>query len=422
MNEAEQTDWRHLLTLAERARMLQDIARVSLAVGVRLFAEHFGVSDGTAAGQKSRVEQLAFIEHALSALVQDVRQIERNPMTEAASTMRLASPPVRARRVRTPALLEAARRGPSLRSLNETITVLSLDTAENSAIKSFLRMLQQDSAAIGQIAEIEGEHGVVERASHYARQLRGLLSMPWWQEVGWDKGDAVLQAHPRREYARVLRTRDAYRREFKFDWSQPWLTLPSRDTWRLYETWCLFTVLDILITLGFAPTGSDFFALKDGRLTITLANDTASRIMLRTPGGKRLSLTYNQTFAEGRNSLSHTMQPDIVIASADCLWVLDAKFKAYAQPGEEGRDINQMHAYRDGIADDSGRRNVLHAWCLYAGQADSPNRPRLTYGRAEDTAVGALCLRPGNDQTLTHLRDLLTNWLPKAGMPRSPQT
>ena len=163
--------------------------------------------------------------------------------------------------------------------------------------------------------------------------------------------------------------------------------------------------------LGYIPTTSDLFRVKESRLTWVLATDAASRILLRSPTGKRLSLTYNQTFAEGRQSLSHTMQPDIVLAEGNRLWILDAKFKSYALPGDEGSDINQMHAYRDAIVDDLGKRTVARAWCLYAGQAGLPNRPRLTYGRADEAAVGALCLRPGGTETLTDLQALLTGWL-----------
>lgn len=440
MSDSEQPDWRRMLTPLERARMLDDIARVSLTAGARLFPDQpwqdLDVAAGSLAARKSPVERLSFIEHVLPLLTQAVVQIGRDPLIVAQTQSRPVAPALRARRVTTQALLRAARRGPDLRSLEETVTVLSPDAPENRAVKSFLRLLGRDSAAIARIAEAEEEAEAAERAERCARRLGGLLLAPWWEEVGtegtaWTK-PPTRRAAGRPEYARVFQEMTRYRAAFRFDWDNPNLTLPPRESWRLYETWCLFTTLDALRALDYAPTAGtgsdtpDLFAVREGRLTFTLAAGRAGRVVLRSPEGGLLSLVYNQTFAEGRHSLSHTMQPDITLASDDHLWILDAKFKPYAQPGEEGDDINQMHAYHDGIVDEAGRRSVSCAWCLYAGQADAPNRSHLTYGRSPEAAVGALCLRPGDTGTFTHLCALLAGWLreewPTAARPASPGT
>ena len=148
---------------------------------------------------------------------------------------------------------------------------------------------------------------------------------------------------------------------------------------------------------------------------LTLAVGRLSQMTLKSPSGKTLTLTYNRTFAEGGESLTHTMRPDITLSDGERLWILDAKFKPYCEPGEEGEDVNQMHAYKDGIA---GRR-VAPAWCLYAGLTAAPNRSHMTYGRsAETAAIGALCLRPGDAETGTNLRRLLRSWL--ASAPERP--
>ena len=444
MSDIEPSDWHRMLSALERARMLDDIARVSLAAGVRLFPDQpwqdLDVSAGSLAARKSPVERLGFIERVLPLLAQATAQIGWDPLAAAAEQARPISPAFRARRVTTQAVLQAARRGPDLRSLEETVTILSYDTPENRAVKSFLWMLERDCAAIARIAETqggaEGEAEAAERAGHCGRGLRGLLRAPWWEEVGVD-GAAWLKpvtqkAVGRPEYARVFHEMARYRAGFRFDWDHPWLTLPPRESWRLYETWCLFIVLDALRAGGWEPVVgvrddiANLFAVREGRLSLTLATGTAGRVALRSAEGRRLALVYNQSFAEGRNSLSHTMQPDITLASEDRLWILDAKFKPYALGGEEGDDINQMHAYRDGIVDESGRRTVARAWCLYVGQVDARNRSHLTYGRSEESAVGALCLRPGDAGTFTRLCALLAGWLqaemPASASPLSPGT
>jgi len=420
-----------MLTPGERARMLDDIARVSLAAGARLFPgqpwQDLDVAASSVAARKSPVERLGFIERVLPTLTQAAARIGRDPLGATALEAQAVSPALRAKRVTTSAVLRAARRGPDLRSLEETVTVASFDMAENRGVKSFLRLLERDCAAIGRIAGAEEEDEAAGRAGDCGRRLRGLLRAPWWEEVAAD-GAAWCQPPTRRaagraEYAVVFREMARYRMGFGLDWGHPWLSLPPRESWKLYETWCLFVVLDALGALGWVPIAgaADLFAVREGRLTLTLAAGKAGRVALRSPGGGRLMLTYNRTFGEGRHSLTHTMMPDITLDCGDTLWVLDAKFKPYLLPGEEGEDINQMHAYRDGIVDEAGRRAVAHAWCLYAGSADAPNRSHLTYGRPEGAAIGALCLRPGDAGTFTALCSLLAGWLGgAAGTPVRP--
>ena len=399
--------------------MFSDIARVSLAVGARLFPDQpwsdFGAAlDGTA-GRKSPVEQIHFIEHRLPVLAQAVAQMERSPLSAAVALARSVLP-MQARRVTASAWMAHTRLGPSRRTVSETLTVLSHDTPENRAVKSFTEVLARDCRTIGRLAEAEEETEAAARADVCARRLHRLLGAAWWEEVTAKRGDwtrpPTAREIARADYAQIAGTRADYRKDFGFDWDQPLLTLPPRDTWRLYEAWCLLTALDALQDIGWKVVPpSHAFAVRAGRLTWTLAVGEASRVALRSASGRSLSLTYNRTFAEGRESLTHAMQPDITLSDGAGLWLLDAKFKPYCEPGEEGEDINQMHAYRDGLVGRDGTRQAAAAWCLYAGLTGNPNRAHITYGRGTDTPVGALCLRPGDPATQANLRRLLTRWL-----------
>ncbi len=417
-------DWRRLLTAEERAAMLRDIASVSLAAGTTLFPEQqwsgLDVTAGTSAAPKSPpkspVEQLGFIEYLLPHLAQALHQITHSPLTSAAGCTRLARPE-RARRVTTAAWMAHTRRQ-FRQPLHETVTLLSRDTPENRAVKSFLSVLKRDCRAIALMAEAEEEAEVLSRALHCAVRLGRLACKDWWEEVSTKPGEwtqpPTQWGSLRPDYACIARERSRYRRSFCFDWDHPLLTLPPRETWRLYETWCLLTVFQTLRELGWNPiSAQEFFSVREGRLILTLATGTASQVMLQSAPGQILRLAYNQAFAEGRESLTHTMQPDITLSDGEQVWILDAKFKAYAEPGEEGEDINQMHAYRDAIIGSRGR-SVARAWCLYAGQAHAPNRARITYKRGPETPVGALCLRPGAAETLSSLREMLRHWLASA--------
>lgn len=410
-----------MLTAAERVIMLQDIARISLAAGAKLFPEQPWSSLGAAAGttdtSKSPVEQLAFAEHCLPPLAQALRQIGQLPLTSTAACTRLVRPEL-ARRVTAAAWMSHTRQNRSQPPLRETVTLFSPDTPENRAAKSFVAVLMRDCHAISLLAEAEDEPEVLDRALRCAKQLGRMACGDWWEEVAAVRGawtqPPTQRGSLRPDYAAVCRLASQYRRGFVFKWDHPLLTLPPRETWQLYETWCLLTVFGALRDLGWECTSAqEVFAVREGRLMLALAVGRLSQITLRSAQGQTLTLTYNQTFAEGRESLTHTMRPDITLSDGERVWILDAKFKPYSEPGEEGEDINQMHAYKDAIVGSRGR-SVARAWCLYAGLTGAANRAHITYGRGAQTLVGALCLRPGDAETGINLCRLLQSWLASA--------
>ena len=409
-----------MLTAAERAVMLGDIARVSLAAGATLFPEQpwssLGASDGILGTAKSPVEQLAFVEHLLPMLIQAVRQIGQAPLASAAACTRLVRPE-QARRVTASAWMSHTRQSRSQPPLRETVTLFSPDTPENRTVKSFVDVLTRDCRAIALLAAAEDEPAVSERALCCARRL-GQIACDWWKDVtlrrsAWTQ-PPTQRGSLRPDYAAVFRFAGQYRRGFSFEWDHPLLMLPPRETWQLYETWCLLTVFQALRDLGWdSAPAQEVFTVREGRLTLTLAVGQQSQSTLRSAQGQTLTLAYNRTFAEGRESLTHTMRPDITLSDGERVWLLDAKFKPYCEPGEEGEDINQMHAYRDAIIGSRGR-SVARAWCLYAGLTGTANQAHLTYGRGAQTPIGALCLRPGSAETLTNLGRLLQSWLASA--------
>ncbi len=426
--------WLRLLTDAERDALLADIGRVSLAIGLPEFVPvglPFGAGFG-GAGRTSPAERLALLELLLPTLEAAAAQMARDPLTVLVSTTRSVSPPVRARRVAAPALLRAVRLGTAGRVLEETVAAVTADAPENRAVLSFWAYLAREAAALAAQAEAEGETEAAVRAEGCAARLRRLPRAVWAERVtrdthAWTQ-PITSRAAARADYAQTLRARDRWLEALRLESEQPALTVDSREVWRLYETWCLFQTLDALRTLGFAPVSADaptsaLLTVRERRLLWTLAPGSAWAITLRGPDGRTVRVTYNQTFAEGRESVSHAMQPDITLSSGGTRWVLDAKFKPYTVPGEEYDDINQMHAYRDGIVDSVGTRPVARAWCLYAGVTGMPNRPRLTYSPAPDPPIGALNLRPLAPETFAALCGLLSQWLhaQTAARPSSPQ-
>lgn len=405
--------------------MLQDIAQVSLAVGRRLFPERswddLDVAAGSLLSRKSPVERLGFIARLLPDLARAVEQIAQAPFVTPTARTRIATPPDRARHVETAALLRAVRGGHAGRWVEETTTDLSPDTPENRAVRAFLQLLRRDARAIQDIAEAAGEAKIAQTARECAGRSGSLRARFCGEEIGdetaaWGAPPTHrMLAHP--IYARVAEWMRLYRRSFQFDWGHPLFHLPSRETWRLYEAWGLFQTLQALLALGYAPTANaeaasaSLFAVRRGRLLFQLVKGQESRVTLRSPQGRPVALFYNRAYPARQRSLSRTMLPDIALEDGQGrTWVLDPKFKTYATAGDEGDDVDQMHAYRDAIVDAQGRKPVGRAWCLYAGAVGGGPRPVIAYGPPGHSIVGALCLRPDDADGFSRLCQLLAAW------------
>jgi hypothetical protein len=300
-------------------------------------------------------------------------------------------------------------------------------------VKAILVRFSRDLATIADLATVAGVPFVAAEAHRLRHRLRGHLRRHPWRTLPLAPTVLPLPASVRTHGAYRL-IHDAYRRYrrgFAFDWSNPLFTLPARETWLLYEYWCLFQVTSALRALGFRAAESDAFTVSRAGLTFTLVKGRSSRITFRDGKRRTVALTYNHYFPRsatpaGWRSRSHAMRPDIALEADGRLLLFDAKFRAYAevdiQRCDTGGpaanlplvdDINQMHAYRDGIFRGSTRA-VQGAWLLYAGRRGGPNHPVIAYPEATpsqpfgDSAVGALLLRPDQE---SHLPELIDRFL-----------
>ena len=122
----------------------------------------------------------------------------------------------------------------------------------------------------------------------------------------------------------------------------------------------------------------------------------------------------------GLYSVSYAQKPDVAVEvrppySPARVYLFDPKYKLDGEftEGEsrDGRpkkvDIDNMHAYRDAIRDEEGRRPVRYAAILYPG-------PGMVYA----AGLEALTAYPGFDQTLDRrIRKLLGEALHPTEVP-----
>lgn len=454
--------WQDLLTEEDRRALLGDIARTALAVGRDLHPDrHLSDLDlGDAADDATEIsprERVAFLAAAWPRLSPALSALEAEPAPALVPGTRVVAFE-RARRITPKDLLAAVRSGDLIpapdaavpladalggrlpRRVAERVALPSWDTPANRAVKAMLAQWSRDLGTASALATVVGASEVAARAERLRRRVRARLRHDPWRDLPLVPGAAVpplpaaLRAHgPHRLLHDTWRR---YRRGFAFDWANPLFTLPSRETWLLYEYWCLFRVAVALRDLGFRTTGAGDFRLSRAGLTFTLLKGTASRLTFRRSADSRtVTLTYNRAFqrakgagdTDGWHSRSHALRPDIVLESAGRLLVLDAKFKTYAAATPDGwrfqegalfPDIQQMHTYRDALTYGAARGAVWGAWLLYCGRVDLDAPTVVAYPPPTEErpfgagGVGAIRLRPNAESTA--LRELLTAFFAEA--------
>lgn len=447
----------------EWQRMLADIAQVALAIARDLYPETTLVDGDIPVGEASARqdicprERLGFIASFWPKLAVALRRIEAEPPTALRRGTREV-PTERARRVSPKDLLAAVRQGDFVsapmeasplalrlggrlpRRMAEQIAEPNADTPANRMVKAVLSTFVRDLGMIADLATVTGYPDIVAEAFRLRLAVRQALRRTPWRTLPPPAVIPLLPPSLRTHgpYRLFWTVWQRYRQGFAFDWENPLFTLPPREGWLIYEYWCLFQTARVLRSLGYRVTSTDTFALSRSGLTFHLAWGRASTMSFRTLGGKRLTLTYSREIAPGVSkkrrtgdlyASSHAMRPDMFIETDQRLIVLDAKYKTYIPPTYRGlgppeqgpepeeaanlpltADINQMHAYRDGIRrateDSSAARPVRSAWLLYVGQRDAvnipvfsypPSTPDLPFGTGE---VGAILLRPGRDMAM----------------------
>ncbi|MBC8135337.1 MAG: DUF2357 domain-containing protein [Fibrella sp.] len=413
--------WRELLSDADRQTLLSDVARIGLAVARDL---HSGVRDldigeGNIQVVPCPVERLAFLQTVAPRVLAAVTRLEAEPPV-ALRTAERDVPMERARRISPAALRSLSQKPPAVfgrNRLRETVFLPTHDTPPVRAAKTIVATFARDLATIAVLAQEAQLTAVFMEAERIGVRLQYALRRPFWRDFPTLPYVPPLAPTLRRSGAHVL-LHDAYRRYrggFAWDWSHPLFRLPARETWLLYEYWCLFAVIGCLRGIGFRVADAEnLVRITQNGVAFTLATDTGSRIRLRR-GPQSVSVTYQRRFDRGENdtegyhSRGQALIPDIAVEYSGRLLILDAKFKTYAERGVDGvagtyltalDDIRQLHSYRDAIRHGNDRA-VRSAWALYPGRVSGKNRaviafpessPAKPFGNGE---VGAVLLRPG---------------------------
>jgi hypothetical protein len=454
------------LSPRERVTLCEDIHHFSLLLGREAQHGSGETVAATAAAQSDRSpwEHLQRTAHLWPRLEAALTAIAACPDSAAIAEPRSlpihtarGDPSTLARLARTPADHQAWLRTRTTTEradparIREPRATHTFRTAPNRIAVGLLRNLLREMEALHRLALFCEEPTAAATADRLTRSLRHWLrATPFCEcEPTEAKQDArgpeiLLRASP--AYRSLYVVRKDLQSGLHVDWSDSAaLRFPVLEAWHLFEIWSFLRVGMALHSLGWRAVETDCLRITPSGLHLRLARGSASRLRFRAPGstkastemGTDLDLLYQPLFVsanrtstlpqEGFRSLSHVMQPDIALRRNGRLLLLDPKYRAYREVGEEQEDVDKMHAYRDAIVrtDTATGRTVPAvdaAWCLFPGAPLSPfsraeplraypaSTPEQPFGTA---GVGAVRIRPGAENL--ELAGLIRRWLDTAG-------
>jgi hypothetical protein len=381
---------------------LENLLPVTIALALQKLGAATGIRLVQPTGSSSVAEEIAQLRRAITktaagpGLALILREIAQDPH-QILTDIEIWVPVARARRVGVTGLvqavaLEANTTSPGVPDrLPDSRAEATVDVYENRLLKTFvdqvelrLRRLRSYLAAGNNESSI-GELNVLARELRAARSQASFL-----RDVGHlsqipTNVTMVLVKKP--AYRKLLETFLDFRNRTAVRLNEPALESPLENLPLLYETWgvlqAIHTILDLGTEYGYhikrneifrhGQVGSWIEVLPNGRPAVTLE---------RSSDDKTISVIPQRNYAAGDRlrSISYAQRPDLAVEIArpqqpTQVYLLDPKYKLESEMSldalGDGKpkkvDIDKMHAYRDAIRDEEGRRIVKFAGILYPG-------------------------------------------------------
>ncbi|OZC03815.1 hypothetical protein BSZ36_12955 [Rubricoccus marinus] len=229
----------------------------------------------------------------------------------------------------------------------------------------------------------------------------------------------------------VLRTRPVYREVFDalqalergLDVGAGEVATAWLGTGRLYESWAVLRVVQVLADVLGAPAPEEPFGLAASGARVRIGRGTRNAIRL-DGNGVRVDIAYEPRFPGPPGLLAQ--RPDVLLTlrapgQPVRRAVLDAKYRrddstAYAMrhgaAGPPEAALGDLHRYRDAIVNKEGEPLVEAAAALFPFHA-TPTFENSRLWRAHATVgIGAVPLVPGEDEWL---RRWILTWLSNDG-------
>ena len=187
--------------------------------------------------------------------------------------------------------------------------------------------------------------------------------------------------------------------------------ISNKKLWNLYEIWCYLKINSIIKELGYIPRNSSFIQVNSNGLTLSVLQNTQSKLIYENKLGEKLELWYNKAYY----GLPTTNQrPDTVLClkgdkTKDRVYLFDAKYKIFIDNnGEIGpmeEDINVMHRYRDAIVSENKKEeyfkySTFGAYVMFPCSDEKKFEEHRFYKSIEKVNIGAIPMLPGSNSLM----------------------
>ena len=187
--------------------------------------------------------------------------------------------------------------------------------------------------------------------------------------------------------------------------------ISNKKLWNLYEIWCYLKINSIIKELGYIPRNSSFIQVNSNGLTLSVLQNTQSKLIYENKLGEKLELWYNKAYY----GLPTTNQrPDTVLClkgdkTKDRVYLFDAKYRIFIDNnGEIGpmeEDINVMHRYRDAIVSENKKEeyfkySTFGAYVMFPCSDEKKFEEHRFYKSIERVNIGAIPMLPGSNSLM----------------------
>lgn len=300
------------------------------------------------------------------------------------------------------------------------------DVYENRLLKTFIRQVERRLSSLKRALSVKNcDLGMKlsEMQEKMKNACRSVLFLDDVSELGLSPDRLTMVLLKRPPYRATLEGFIEFHKNASVRLDEALLDAPLDNLPSLYQFWGTLIVIQALLELGselgYQVDHESLFHRDPGGLFVKILPDGKDAIRLKHPHtGTVVKLTPERSFVRSRGfgSVSYEQRPDVVIevVRADGrreVYIYDPKYKLVSEEQGNGdgkpqkTDIDKMHAYRDAIRDDSGKRVVKYAAILYPGQS-------VVF----DDGLAALKAYPGEEhELLLGIKERLRPVLDEAG-------
>lgn len=325
----------------------------------------------------------------------------------------------------------------------------SRDTPENRFFKHAVESVAERHGELARRVRSEAarrgaDEAFLDSIRAAEEELAALRSNPFFRGVGrWEGSKQVsLVLQQGLGYSDVLRIYGIL--EAMYSLSEGLYRLETKDIAQLYEIWCFIEVKNRVAAILGVPPGEVKHKNRSelGEMFGSeMRTGKRSRILIEK-GDTRLELFYNpKTTESGGSGIEETeaptggaQKPDIVLQlirqfdgkdGFRLSYLFDAKYRIDGRDGNVDTPpedaINQMHRYRDAIYYKDARevpsalkKEVIGGYILFPGNGRREDIEKAYFTKSIDAVnIGALPLRPGNEENGAMLQDFIRKLIAK---------